>query len=66
MKFPFTIYDLRFTICRKSVEVSAFNHRSSTRLGEASGAAWVANHKFRRAFTLIEMLVVLSIMAILA
>jgi prepilin-type N-terminal cleavage/methylation domain-containing protein len=37
------------------VEASAFNHPSS-----------IANHKFRRAFTLVEMLVVLSIMALIA
>jgi prepilin-type N-terminal cleavage/methylation domain-containing protein len=55
MKLPFTIYDLRFTICRKSVGFSAFNHQSS-----------IVDHKFRRGFTLIEMLVVLSIMAIIA
>jgi len=77
MKVLFAIYDLpvlrsntaeggRFTICRKSVEFSAFNHQSSTRLGEASGAAWVVNHKFRRAFTLIELLVVLAILGIMA
>ncbi len=40
MKRPFTISDLRFTICRKSGRGSAFNHQSS-----------IANHQFRRAFT---------------
>jgi prepilin-type N-terminal cleavage/methylation domain-containing protein len=55
MKLPFTIYGLRFTICRKSVEFSAFNHQSS-----------IVNHKFRRAFTLIELLVVLAILGIMA
>ena len=55
MNLPFTIYDLRFTICRKSVEFFAFNHQSS-----------IINHKFRRAFTIMELLVVLSIMAVLA
>ncbi|HTQ49727.1 MAG TPA: prepilin-type N-terminal cleavage/methylation domain-containing protein [Candidatus Acidoferrales bacterium] len=55
MILPFTIYDLRFTICRKSEEFSAFNHQSS-----------IINHKFRRAFTIIELLTVLGIMAVLA
>ena len=65
MKPPFTIYDLRFAICRKSVEFSAYNHQSS-----------IVNHKFRRAcraeaerrraFSLIELLVVLAIMGIMA
>jgi prepilin-type N-terminal cleavage/methylation domain-containing protein len=49
------ICDLRFTICRKSVEFSAFNRQSS-----------IINHKFRRAFSLIEMLVVLAILGIMA
>ena len=45
----------RFTIWGKSVESSAVNHQSS-----------IINHQFRRAFTLIEMLVVISILGILA
>jgi len=48
VKAPFTIYDLRFTICRKSAESVAFNRQ------------------FRRAFTLVELLVVISILGILA
>jgi len=55
MKLPFTIYDLRFTICRKSGEFSAFNRQSS-----------IVNHKFQRAFSLIELLVVIAIMGIMA
>jgi prepilin-type N-terminal cleavage/methylation domain-containing protein len=55
VKRPFTIYDLRFTICRKSPGPSVFNHQSS-----------IISHKFHRAFTIIELLAVLGIMALLA
>ena len=55
MKRPFTIYDLRFTIWKKSVASAAVNRQSS-----------IINHKFRRAFTLIELLAVISILGILA
>jgi prepilin-type N-terminal cleavage/methylation domain-containing protein len=55
MKLPFTIYDLRFTIWKKSAESAAVNRQSS-----------IINPKFPGAFTLIEMLVVISILGILA
>ena len=55
MILPFTIYDLRFTIWKKSVESAAVNRQSS-----------IINHKFPGAFTLIELLVVISIIGILA
>jgi prepilin-type N-terminal cleavage/methylation domain-containing protein len=55
VKRPFTIYDLRFTIWGKSAESAAFNRQSS-----------IVNRQFRRAFTLVEMLVVISILGILA
>jgi len=55
MKFPFTIFDLRFTIWRKSAESAVFNRQSS-----------IINRQFRSAFTLVEMLVVITILGILA
>jgi prepilin-type N-terminal cleavage/methylation domain-containing protein len=55
MKFPFTICDLRFAIWKKSAESAAVNRQSS-----------IINHKFPSAFTLLELLVVISILGILA
>jgi prepilin-type N-terminal cleavage/methylation domain-containing protein len=53
MKFPFVIYDLRFTIWKKSAESGAVNHQSS-----------IINHKFRRAFTLVEIAISLAVIGI--
>jgi prepilin-type N-terminal cleavage/methylation domain-containing protein len=105
VKSPFTIYDLRFTICRKSAvgtgiapvvsgvapetrprgkaalhlvspdravpsqirRDAGFDRRDacSTRLVFKHQSS-IGNRKFRRAFTLVEMLVVISILGILA
>jgi prepilin-type N-terminal cleavage/methylation domain-containing protein len=53
MKFPFVIYDLRFTIWKKSAESGAVNRQSS-----------IINHKFRRAFTLVEIAISLAVIGI--
>jgi prepilin-type N-terminal cleavage/methylation domain-containing protein len=53
MKLPFMIYDLRFTICQKPAALSVFNHPSS-----------IENHRFQRAFTMIEIAICLAIIGI--
>jgi prepilin-type N-terminal cleavage/methylation domain-containing protein len=61
MKLPFTIYDLRFTICKKSLQPAAAvrrdcdaeNHKSSIR-----------NHQSQRAFTMVEIAISLAIIGI--
>ena len=82
VKSPFTIYDLRFTICRKSgggtgVAPVVSGVASETRPRNkaalylespvaAGHQSSILNPQFRRAFTLIELLVVISILGILA
>jgi prepilin-type N-terminal cleavage/methylation domain-containing protein len=53
MKLPFTIYDLRFTIWKKSAESDAVNRQSV-----------IKNHKFRRGFTMAEIAISLAIIGI--
>src|ERR1022692_2866450 len=53
MKLPFTIYDLRFTIWEKSAESDAAHRQSS-----------IKNHKFCRAFTMVEIAISLAIIGI--
>jgi prepilin-type N-terminal cleavage/methylation domain-containing protein len=53
MNLRFTIYDLRFTIGRKSAASSASNRQSS-----------IVNHKFQSGFTMIEIAICLAIIGI--
>jgi prepilin-type N-terminal cleavage/methylation domain-containing protein len=53
MNLRFTIYDLRFTIGKKSAASSASNHQSS-----------IVNHKFQSGFTMIEIAICLAIIGI--
>ena len=55
MKRPFTIYDLRFTIWKKSAAPVAANHQSS-----------IINHKSQRGVALIITLILLAVVTIMA
>ncbi len=70
MKSPFTIYDLQFTIREKSggavSPLAAAGAHGVTRLAALNRQSSIINRRFRRGFTLIEMLVVISILGILA
>jgi hypothetical protein len=55
MKLPFTIYDLRFTICRKSAASASVNRQSS-----------IINHKSQSGVALIITLILLSVTLLMA
>ena len=55
MKLPFTIYDLRFTICKKSAPPAAFNRQSS-----------IVNRQSRRGVALVITLILLSVVLFMA
>jgi len=55
MKLPFTIYDLRFTIWKKSAKSAAFNRQSS-----------IANHKSQGGVALVITLILLSVTLVMA
>ncbi len=55
MKRPFTIYDLRFTICGKSAKSAAANHQSS-----------IINHKSQSGVALIITVILLAVVTFMA
>jgi hypothetical protein len=55
MKRRFTIYDLRFTICRKSASAAAVNHQSS-----------IINHQSQRGVALIITVILLAVVTFMA
>ena len=70
MKRPLAICDLRFAIWEKSGRavspLTAADAHGVTRPTALNRQPSIVNGQFRRAFTLIEMLVVISILGILA
>jgi type II secretory pathway pseudopilin PulG len=65
MKLPFTIYDLRFTIWEKSggavSPLTADGAHGVTRSTALNHQSSIINHKFRRAFTMVEIAISLAI-----
>jgi prepilin-type N-terminal cleavage/methylation domain-containing protein len=68
MKLPFTIYDLRFTIWKKSggavSPLTAAGAHGVTRPAALNHQSSIENHKFQRAFTMVEIAISLAIIGI--
>src|SRR5471032_182708 len=63
MKLPFTIYDLRFTICKKSLRPAAA--AAARRGGDVKNRkSSIINHQSQRAFTMVEVAISLAIIGI--
>ncbi len=68
MKLPFTIYDLRFAIWKKSgrtvTPLTGTGMRGVTRLAAFNRQSSIINRQFRAAFTMVEIAICLAIIGI--